>query len=121
MKEAIAAKRRANGQSGFTLIELLVVIAILAVLSGVVVFAVSGISNDSQASACKIEARTVKTAAESYRADNTQYATAVSALPVDAAPTLVTYSSTAAGPPTYAWAGDCVSGGSPIAGLPTNP
>lgn len=77
MKEAIAAKRRANGQSGFTLIELLVVIAILAVLSGVVVFAVGGISNKSQESACAAEKRTIDTAVESFRAENGAYPTAI--------------------------------------------
>lgn len=60
---------RAQGQSGFTLIELLVVIAILAVLAGVVVFAVGGITDNSQDSACEIDERTVRTAAEAYRAD----------------------------------------------------
>ena len=66
---------RAQGQGGFTLIELLVVIAILAVLAGVVVFAVGGITDNSQDSACKIDERTVRTAAEAYRADasNTAY------------------------------------------------
>ena len=40
-------RRRMRGQGGFTLIELLVVIAILGVLAGVVVFSVSGLTDDS--------------------------------------------------------------------------
>lgn len=74
MRETLAAKRRASGQSGFTLIELLVVIAILAILSGVVVFAVSGISDSGQDAACDTDLRTLKTAAEAYRAENGSYA-----------------------------------------------
>ena len=67
--------RRMRGQGGFTLIELLVVIAILAVLAGVVVFAVNGINNNSQDTACKTEARTVKTAVQAYFAENQAYGT----------------------------------------------
>ena len=64
-------KRKAQaGQGGFTLIELLVVIAILGVLAAVVVFAVSGINNNSQASACKIDLRTLKTAVQADIAQN---------------------------------------------------
>ncbi len=63
------AESRGQGQSGFTLIELLVVIAILAVLAGVVVFAVGGITDNSQDSACEIDERTLRTAVEAYRAD----------------------------------------------------
>lgn len=62
--KAIEKRRRMAGQGGFTLIELLVVIAILGVLAGVVVFAVSGINNNSKASACKIDLRTLKTAVQ---------------------------------------------------------
>ena len=71
MKELMKKRteRRGQGQGGFTLIELLVVIAILAVLAGVVVFAVGGITDDSQTSACEIDERTVRTAAEAYRAE----------------------------------------------------
>ena len=61
--------RRMRGQGGFTLIELLVVIAILAVLAGVVVFAVNGINNNSKATACKIDLRTLKTSVQNYRAE----------------------------------------------------
>jgi prepilin-type N-terminal cleavage/methylation domain-containing protein len=68
--KAFEQKRRHAGQGGFTLIELLVVIAILGVLAGVVVFAVSGISNNSKDSACKIDLRTLKTAVQADIADN---------------------------------------------------
>ena len=66
-------RRRMQGQSGFTLIELLVVIAILGVLAGVVVFSVSGIGDKGQDSACKIDKRTIKTAAEAFQAQNACY------------------------------------------------
>ncbi len=68
--KAIEQRRRMRGQGGFTLIELLVVIAILAVLAGVVVFAVSGINNNSEESACKIDLRTLKTAVQADIAQN---------------------------------------------------
>jgi len=58
------------GAKGFTLIELLVVIVILGILAAVVVFAVSGISNRGQDSACKTDKRTLRTAAEAYIAQN---------------------------------------------------
>ena len=74
MKELMQKRMDSRGQSGFTLIELLVVIAILAVLAGVVVFAVGGITDNSQASACSIDKRTVQTAAEAYRAQKGSYA-----------------------------------------------
>ena len=56
--------RYRSEEEGFTLIELLVVIAILAILAGVVVFAVSGINDKGQTSACKIDTRTLRTAEE---------------------------------------------------------
>ncbi|MFM8892806.1 MAG: type II secretion system protein [Planctomycetia bacterium] len=70
----IEKRRRMRGQGGFTLIELLVVIAILAVLAGVVVFAVNGINNNSQESACEIDLRTLKTAVGADIAQNPQTA-----------------------------------------------
>jgi len=57
-------------ERGFTLIELLVVIVILGILAAVVVFAVSGITNKGNKSACEIETRTVNTAVQSYYAQN---------------------------------------------------
>ncbi len=45
----------ARGGTGFTLIELLVVIAILAILSGVVVFAVGNSTKNAGLAACKTE------------------------------------------------------------------
>jgi len=55
-------------EKGFTLIELLVVIVILGILAAVVVFAVNGIQNRGQNSACSTDADTVRTAIEAYRA-----------------------------------------------------
>lgn len=57
-----------RGQGGFTLIELLVVIAILGILAGVVVFAVSNITQGAKVNACKIEKRTIRTAIEAAQA-----------------------------------------------------
>ena len=55
-------------ERGFTLIELLVVIVILGVLAGIVVFAVSGISDRGKSSSCKTEVQTVNTAIQAYNA-----------------------------------------------------
>ena len=47
---------------GFTLIELLIVIVILGILATVVVFAVGGITDQGQESACEAELKTVEVA-----------------------------------------------------------
>ena len=65
---------------GFTLIELLIVIVILGILAAVVVFAVGGITDTGDASACKTEQRTLETAIEAYRAQEGSYPTAMSDL-----------------------------------------
>ena len=52
----------ARGGSGFTLIELLVVIAILAILSGVVVFAVGNSTKNADKVACETERASLITA-----------------------------------------------------------
>jgi len=88
-------------ESGFTLVELLIVIAILGVLAGVVVFSVAGIQDNSQTTACKTEASTVKTAEEAYYAKNKSYATAaqLTASPnklLGSTPTMITIAVTAA-------------------------
>lgn len=108
-KLAELQQRRAQGQGGFTLIELLVVIAILAVLAGVVVFAIGGITDNSDATACEIEARTVKTAVQAYRAQEREWPAAeANIVPgfLESAPenVAITYID-AATSPTYAWAG----------------
>ena len=62
-----------RNENGFTLIELLMVIVILGILSGIVVFAVGGITDKGQTSACKADLSTVATAEEAYYAQNGHY------------------------------------------------
>ncbi len=62
---------------GFTLIELLIVIVILGILATVVVFAVGGITDQGQESACKAELKTVEVAVEAYRAQELTYPTTI--------------------------------------------
>ncbi len=109
----------ADQESGFTLVELLVVIAILGILAGVVVFSVAGVQDNSQVSACKTEASTVRTAEEAYYAKNKSYATAaqLTASPnrlLSTRPTLVTI--TPAAPTTsygLTYAAACSGAGTP--------
>ncbi|MDJ0770040.1 MAG: prepilin-type N-terminal cleavage/methylation domain-containing protein [Ilumatobacter sp.] len=61
--------QREGTDRGFTLIELLVVIVILGVLAMVVVFAVRGVNNQAEASACGAELRILSTAVEAYNAE----------------------------------------------------
>ncbi|MEZ5180949.1 MAG: prepilin-type N-terminal cleavage/methylation domain-containing protein [Acidimicrobiales bacterium] len=68
------------GAKGFTLIELLVVIVILGVLAAVVVFSVSGITDNSEQSGCAQELRTIETAVEAYRAQEGAYPANIGAL-----------------------------------------
>eukprot|EP00918_Siedleckia_nematoides_P097418 GHVU01213556.1.p3 GENE.GHVU01213556.1~~GHVU01213556.1.p3 ORF type:complete len:107 (+),score=29.40 GHVU01213556.1:683-1003(+) len=58
----IEKRKQQRGQGGFTLIELLVVVAILAILAGVVLFAVGNLTDDADEYACKVERDTIKTA-----------------------------------------------------------
>ena len=66
MLERIREARKNEG--GFTLIELLIVIVILGVLAGIVVFAVGGITDRGEASACKAEVKTIAVAEEAFYA-----------------------------------------------------
>ncbi|HVV37184.1 MAG TPA: type II secretion system protein [Acidimicrobiales bacterium] len=65
--------KRMRNERGFTLIELLVVIVILGILAAVVVFAVSGLSDKGQDSACKIDKRTLATSEEASFAKDGGY------------------------------------------------
>ena len=58
---------RAN-EKGFTLVELLIVIVILGILTGIVVFAVSGITDRGVTAACKSDKKVVEVAVEAYYA-----------------------------------------------------
>ena len=106
--------RTKRGEAGFTLVELLIVVAILGILAGVVVFSVAGVQNNSQTSACKAEAATVKTAQEAYfvkvkaYGSTAQLTSAPNKL-LGSTPTLVTISDPSATGYTLAWAGACTT------------
>ena len=55
---------------GFTLVELLIVIVILGILATVTVFAVRGITDQGQSSACASDQKTMQTAVEAFYAQN---------------------------------------------------
>ena len=63
----LQARRAEEGFDGFTLIELLIVIVVLGILAAVVIFALSGVTGQSKASACNADAKSVETAVEAYR------------------------------------------------------
>ena len=74
-----------NQDEGFTLIELLIVIVILGILAAVVVFAVGGIADRGDASACKADRATVEVAVEAYRAQKGVYPSGVGDLTLNQA------------------------------------
>ncbi|HWH29173.1 MAG TPA: prepilin-type N-terminal cleavage/methylation domain-containing protein [Mycobacteriales bacterium] len=73
MIDRLRTRLGAGRQDGFTLIELLIVIVILGVLAGIVVFAVGGITDRGEASACDADRKTLEVASEAYYAKNKAY------------------------------------------------
>ena len=73
MFQSARTRRRRGGQAGFTLVELLVVIVILAILAAVVVFAVGGITDKGNTSACEADTSSLATAEEADFAVNGAY------------------------------------------------
>ena len=65
---------------GFTLVELLIVIVILGILATVTVFAVRGITDQGQQSACKADQKTLEVAVEAFIAQNGSVGTGVKAV-----------------------------------------
>ena len=68
-----SVRKMRSGEGGFTLIELLIVIVILGILAAIVVFAVGGITDRGNTSACKSDVKTVEVAEEAYFAKNGTY------------------------------------------------
>ncbi|MDO9175516.1 MAG: prepilin-type N-terminal cleavage/methylation domain-containing protein [Actinomycetota bacterium] len=67
-------------ERGFTLVELLIVIVILGILATVTVFAVRGIADKGQDSACAADAKVLEVAVETYYANGGAAGTATEAL-----------------------------------------
>lgn len=89
---------------GFTLVELLIVIVILGILATVTVFAVGGITERGQTSACSADRKTLEVAVEAYFAQNNAY-------PADA-DALVTAGFLRSAPSTYTVSGSSISAAS---------
>jgi general secretion pathway protein G len=68
--ETIEDSEIEKSDKGFTLIELLIVIVILGILATVTVFAVRGITDRGQDSACAADLKTVEVAVEAWYAQN---------------------------------------------------
>ena len=73
--------RRDAPDRGFTLIELLIVIVVLGILATVAVFAVRGVTDRGEQSACEADSKTLETAIEAYFLNHL-----ASTLPASAAP-----------------------------------
>jgi general secretion pathway protein G len=69
--ETLAGNSAERGEdAGFTLVELLVVLVVLGILATVVVFAVRGMVDDSDAAVCRSEEQVVSRAVETWFAKN---------------------------------------------------
>ncbi len=63
--------RNRRSEHGFTLTELLIVIVVMGILAGVVVFAMSGVTNHAKSTSCTTEKQTIQTAEDAYFANPT--------------------------------------------------
>lgn len=79
MFDRLRTRLDAGRQDGFTLIELLIVIVILGVLAGIVVFAVGGITDRGEDSACESDYKTLQVAQEAFFANSSPGAYAATA------------------------------------------
>jgi prepilin-type N-terminal cleavage/methylation domain-containing protein len=73
-----------KSERGFTLVELLIVIVILGILATVTVFAVRGIADKGQDSACAADQKVLEVAVETYYANGGEPGTASEAALVTA-------------------------------------
>lgn len=73
--DARSATTGRTREGGFTLVEILIVVVILAILSTVTVFAIRGIKDDADSSACATDHKTLETALSTFDAQQPATAT----------------------------------------------
>lgn len=82
--EIVEAVEVEQKERGFTLVELLIVIVILGILATVTVFAVRGITEKGQSSACASDKKVLEVAVETFYANGGAAGTATELLLVEA-------------------------------------
>ena len=109
--------RHRRGQAGFTLVEILVVVAILAVLVGIVVFAVGRAHENAESARCETDLGAIQLAAQRYRLEHNVFAAneadLISGGSLKEPIQLYDYTSTSSGPPIYVPSGTPFSCPSP--------